>query len=170
MPFTPFHFGPGAAVKAGMSRYFSFSVFCFAQVVTDCETAYHMARQEYPLHRWMHTYAGATVVAVFCIVVGRPICQAIVRGWRDWPDAPFKEYFPGAERISLVSAIIAAFVGTYSHVFLDSIMHSDVQPFQPWNSYNPSFGIMGVFALHILCVFLGIAGALYLARGSSKQV
>ena len=58
MPVTPFHFGPGAAVKAAIPRHFSFTVFCFAQVVTDCETAYHMLRHEYPLHRWMHTYAS----------------------------------------------------------------------------------------------------------------
>jgi hypothetical protein len=39
MPFTPYHFGPGALVKAIMPRHFSFTVFCFAQIVTDFETA-----------------------------------------------------------------------------------------------------------------------------------
>ena len=112
--------------------------------------------------------AGATVVALFCIVVGRPICQSFLRGWRDWPDAPFKLYFPVSGQISLLSSIIAAFVGTYSHVFLDSIMHSDVQPFQPWSSYNPCFGIIGLFALHGLCVLLGVAGGLYVAYQARK--
>jgi hypothetical protein len=168
MPFTPFHFGPGAAAKAIIPRYFSFSVFCFAQVVTDCETAYHMLRHEYPLHRWMHTYAGATVVAAFCIIVGRPICQAAVRFWHASSDMPFKAYFPGTDRISLVSAVVGAFIGTYSHVFLDSIMHPDIQPFLPWSSQNGCYGIVGVFALHGLCLLLGLAGALYVARQSTK--
>ena len=151
MPFTPYHFGPGASVKAVIPRYFSFTVFCFAQVVTDCETAYHMLRHEYPLHRWMHTYLGATVVAVFCIVVGRPICQGFLRFWHSSPAMPFKAWFPGLDRISLLAATIGAFVGTYSHVFLDSIMHPDVQPLQPWSNSNACYGIIGWVALHALC-------------------
>jgi hypothetical protein len=79
MPFTPFHFGPGAAVKAVAPRYFSFTVFCFAQIVTDLETAYYMLRGEYPLHRWLHTYLGATIVAVLCSLIGRPICKVALR-------------------------------------------------------------------------------------------
>jgi Domain of unknown function (DUF4184) len=169
MPFTPFHFGPGAAVKAVIPRYFSFTVFCFAQIVTDCETAYHMVRHEYPLHRWMHTYAGATVVALFCIVVGRPVCQALLRRWREWSNAPFKPYFPISGEISLTSSIVTGFIGTYSHVFLDSIMHPDVQPFQPWSNSDPSFGIIDLFALHGLCILLGVAGGLYVAYQARKK-
>ena len=169
MPLTPFHFGPGAAFEAAIPRYFSFTVFCFTQVVTDCETAYHMFRHEYPLHRWMHTYLGATGVAIFCIIVGRPICQALARSWRKTPDMPFKELFPASGGISLLAAAIGAFVGTYSHVFLDSIMHSDVRPFAPWSSENPCFGIIGTFALHGVCVLLGIAGGSYVAYRAAKQ-
>ena len=169
MPFTPYHFGPAAAVKAVMPRYFSFTVFCFAQVVTDCETAYHMLlRNEYPFHRWMHTYVGATVVAVFCIVVGRPICQILLRFWHASPAMPFKVWFPGSDRITLVAATIGAFAGTYSHVFLDSIMHSDVQPLQPWTNSNACYGITGWVALHALCILLGVAGGFCIARQSGK--
>jgi hypothetical protein len=131
MPFTPFHFGLGAAVKAAVPRYFSLTVFCFAQIVTDCETAYHILRKEYPVHRLMHTYAGATGVAVFCVLVGRPACQLALRLWLAWRDAPFKRYFVTTARISLIAATMAAFIGTYSHVLLDSIVHDDVEPFRP---------------------------------------
>ncbi len=37
MPITPFHFGPGAVVKAVASRYFSFTVFAFSQGLIDLE-------------------------------------------------------------------------------------------------------------------------------------
>ena len=37
MPITPFHFGPGAAVKAVAPRHFSFTVFAFSQVMIDLE-------------------------------------------------------------------------------------------------------------------------------------
>jgi hypothetical protein len=60
------------------------------------------------------------------------------------------------------------FVRCSGKLFLDSIMHPDVQPFQPWSSYNPSFGIIGLFALHGLCVLLGVAGGLYVAYQATK--
>src|SRR3954466_12367032 len=64
MPFTPFHFGVGAAVKAVVPRAFSFSAFCFAQVVTDTEVLVHMARGDNGLHTFFHTYVGAVAVGV----------------------------------------------------------------------------------------------------------
>lgn len=79
MPFTSFHFGPGAAIKAVAPRHFSFTIFCFSQVVTDFETLYFMVRDMYPCHRFFHTYVGATFVALFSVVVGRPLCQLALR-------------------------------------------------------------------------------------------
>jgi len=168
MPFTPFHFGPGAAVKAVLPRNFSFTVFCFAQIVTDFETAYYLLRGEYPLHRWCHTYLGATVIAVMCVVVGRPICQMFLRGWNRWQDAPFKRYFRFTDRIPVAVAAISAFIGTYSHVFLDSIMHADSKPFNPFSSQNPFYQVISLSMLHALCIVLGVFGALYVATRSAK--
>src|SRR5258708_868462 len=109
MPFTPFHFGPGAAFKAAIPQYFSFTIFCFAQIVTDCETAYYMIRGEYPLHRWLHTFVGATGVAVFCVLVGRPICQFALRMWSAMRDGTSSFYFPTPPQISFRAVIIGAF-------------------------------------------------------------
>ena len=163
MPFTPFHFGPGAAIKAVMPRHFSFTVFCFAQIITDFETGYYFVRGEYPLHRWVHTYLGAFAVAIFCVLVGRPLCQLALRIWRLWRNAPFKRYFDTNDRISVTSATVGAFIGTYSHVFLDSIMHSDVEPLRPFSAQNPLQHIMSWLILHALCLILGVVGALYLS-------
>jgi len=59
MPFTPFHFGPGATVKGLSPRYFSFSVFCFAQVIMDLEVPFLMARNaDRRWHGWSHTLVG----------------------------------------------------------------------------------------------------------------
>ena len=168
MPFTPYHLGPGAAVKAVMPRHFSFTVFCFAQIVTDSETAYYLLQGEYPLHRWFHTYLGATIVAACCVVLGRPVCQAALQAWSRWRKAPFKRYFVLTERISVSSAVISAFIGTYSHVFLDSIMHADVEPFAPFSTRNPLYRIISLFTLHALCLALGVLSTWYLASRSTK--
>jgi hypothetical protein len=168
VPFTPFHFGAGAAIKAAMSRYFSFTVFCFAQVVTDCETGYYIIRGEYPVHRWLHTYLGATAIAILCIFIGRPVCQFALRLWLAWRDAPFKRYFPTTAQISLISASTGAFIGTYSHVFLDSIMHPDIRPFSPLGAENVFYHLISVYSLHALCILLGISGGWYFAKRFKK--
>src|SRR5947207_9080401 len=113
MPFTPFHFGPGAAIKAVAPKYFSFTVFCFAQVATDCETAYYMIQGMYPWHRFFHTYFGATIVGCGSVILGRPLCQLALRICAAGSEPPLKPVIP------LRSAVIGAFIGTYSHVVLD---------------------------------------------------
>jgi hypothetical protein len=49
MPFTPFHFGPGATIKAMAGQHFSFTVFAFTQLAIDLEPLYFMLRDEDPL-------------------------------------------------------------------------------------------------------------------------
>jgi len=164
MPFTPFHFGPGAAFKAAIPRYFSFTVFCFAQVVTDCETAYYMFRGEYPLHRWLHTYVGATAVAVFCILAGRPICQFFLQLWKSHS----VQSTSTKPRISFAATSIAAFVGTYTHVLLDNIMHSDVKPLRPFSEANALYGTIAWIPLHLLCIGLGVVGFAWMVARADK--
>ena len=38
MPFTPFHFGPGAALHALAPRHVSFMAFCGTNVLIDVES------------------------------------------------------------------------------------------------------------------------------------
>ncbi len=153
MPFTPFHFGPGAAIKAVLPAHFSFAVFCYSQVVTDLEPAYFMLRGEYPIHRFLHTYPGAALVGVFCAITGRPIClyfMNAVHSNRARP--PWHAVFAGA------------LLGTLTHVLLDSIMHPDVAPLAPWTSANPMLNLIPLPVLYITCLVLGLALALPLIR------
>jgi hypothetical protein len=164
MPFTPFHFGPGAAVKAVMPRQFSFGVFCFAQVLIDIEVLVYMARGGERLHGWAHTYLGASVVALLSLLIGWPICQWALRWWSLEPDLPLKEYFNPAPDITLVAAVSGAFIGSFSHVFLDSFMHRDVQPFLPFSEMTQPFGSVAAGSLHLLCFILAAVGAFACAR------
>jgi membrane-bound metal-dependent hydrolase YbcI (DUF457 family) len=157
VPFTPFHFGPGAAIKAVIPTRFSFSAFCYAQIVTDIESAYHLLIGEYPVHRFLHSYMGATVTALFCALTVRPLCR-ILNVW-----------FRCSISVAWKVAFLSAFIGTYSHVLLDSIMHRDIVPLKPFNASNGMYRVISVDLLHIPCVVLGVgAVCLHWARNGRK--
>jgi len=57
-------------------------------------------------------------------------------------------------------AFLSAFIGTFSHVLLDSIMHADVEPFFPITTDNAILGLITVEALHKLCLYSGLLGGI----------
>lgn len=81
MPFTPFHMGPGLAVKALGGRHFSVLVFGIAQVAMDIEPGIGMLRGADVLHGWTHSYAGATVIGLLVLLLAPPLCRPILRRW-----------------------------------------------------------------------------------------
>lgn len=159
MPFTPFHFGPAACLKALLPSKFSFVAFCYAQVITDLEVAYYIVTEHVPAHRFTHTYVGAIFIALVSGVTAIPIHKFISSTLKK---SSFNSLFtnPLTFKISLLSALL----GTYSHVFLDSIMHADVAPFWPLYEGNPFLGIIPLSILHLICMVLGIIGILWLGQ------
>jgi len=155
MPLTPFHFGPGAVVKAVFPRRFSFSIFCAAQVITDLEPGYFLLRHEYPVHRWAHTFLGATGVAVLTVLIAGPFVRWFHRQLAEKTNGPFGKWLEVTD-LSWTGMMGSALVGTLSHVLLDSFMHSDARPFAPFTSANPFLGVVSLGALHWGCVACGL--------------
>jgi len=62
MPFSPFHLGPGVALKAVGGRHFSFMVFGGTQVLMDLEPLIGLIQGWTVLHGYSHTLAGALVI------------------------------------------------------------------------------------------------------------
>jgi len=155
--------GPGVAIKAVSGRHFSLMVFGFSQVAMDVEPLARIIRGDAVLHGFTHTYLGATLVALFSVVIGRPICQFLLNYWTPDPNTPFMNWLRGPKLISWPATIAGAFVGTYSHVFLDSIMHSDMQPLAPLTDTNGWLHVLSVGGLHIACVSSGVVGAILMA-------
>lgn len=158
MPFTPFHFGPGLAVKAATPRYFSFSVFVFSQVLIDIEPLYYLLSGEAQAHRFLHTYLGATVIAAVSYVIGRPLCGfclAMFRHTFGWRLSDMRE---AIRLISPTSALSAAIIGPCSHVALDSIMHPDARPLAPFSDANPLFHAISAAELQLYCIVAGVVG------------
>src|SRR5262249_13896474 len=160
MPFTPFHMGPGLAIKAVAGRHFSLMVFGFSQVALDIEPLVRIIRGDAVLHGFTHTYLGATLIGLVSAVVGRLISQLFLNYWTLDPYSPFMNWLRGPKLICWPAAVGGALVGTYSHVFLDSIMHSDMQPFVPLSEVNGLLHVTSVGGLHLLCVLCGVLGAL----------
>jgi membrane-bound metal-dependent hydrolase YbcI (DUF457 family) len=159
MPFTPFHMGPGVAVKAVSGRHFSLMVFGFSQVAIDIEPLVRILRGDSLLHGFTHTYLGATLIGLVSVVVGRPVCQFFLNFWVPDESTPFLYWLRCPQRISWSAAFVGAFVGTYSHIVLDSFMHADMQPFAPLPQSNALLHLISVAKLHAICLFSGLFGA-----------
>ena len=173
MPFTPFHMGPGLAIKAVTGRHLSLLVFGVSQVVIDVEPLVRIIRGDAVLHGFTHTYLGATLVALLAAAIGRPVGRFLLSQWTPDPSSRLG-WLRDLERISWPASIAGAFVGTYSHVVLDSVMHADLHPLAPFLETSALLGTVSVSALHVLCVFGGVLGALLLlarvARRSRRRL
>ena len=148
MPFTPIHMGPGFAIKSLLQKKFSLMVFGWSQIVIDIQPLFVILSGSGNIHGFSHTYLGATFIALFCALSGKYLGELgliIIRR---------KEYLP----INWNVAFISAFIGTYSNVLLDSVMHSDVIPFNPFWKSNILFSIVSVNTLHIFCFASGLIG------------
>jgi hypothetical protein len=157
MPVTPFHMGPAVVVKAAAGRHFSLIAFGLAQAAMDIEPAVGMLRGAEVLHGWTHTYVGATVIGAAVLGVARPLGHAMLRWWNAHLDRSLA-WLATREPITWPAAAAGAFVGTFSHVALDSLMQADLQPFAPFASGNPLLHGVGFLALHVACVAAGIVG------------
>ena len=149
-------------MKALAPRHFSLTAFGLAQVVTDVEPLVRILRGDAVLHGFTHTYLGATLIAAACAVAGKPLCQALLNLWKPDPKAPFLTWLRGEPVLSWPAMLLGSFVGTWSHVALDSVMHADMHPFRPWSETNCLLGAVSLGMLHVGCVLAGAAGALVL--------
>lgn len=152
MPFTPFHMGPGLAVKALLRGSFSLMVFGWAQIVMDIQPLVVIFTETGRLHGFSHTYLGASLLAAFSALSGKYVGEIglFMMGGNA----------RGAFIIPWKVAFLSAFIGTFSHVLLDSIMHLDLRPFYPVTAVNPMLGVISNASLHGLCVLSGLVGAM----------
>ena len=147
MPFTPIHLGPGLAFKAIGGRRFSFMVFGGAQVLMDIEPLVGILRGWPVLHGYTHTVLGALAIGTVAGIIGRPISEFALKRLRiTYPSFTWSASFAGA------------YVGTFSHVGLDAIMHADMAHFWPLLTGNPWLGAVSLDALHIACLAAGLLG------------
>ncbi|MDR4485313.1 MAG: DUF4184 family protein [Nitrospirales bacterium] len=162
MPITPFHFGPGTAVKAVVPNLFSLTAFIGANVLIDVEPFYYMLTNQYPVHRFFHTYVGATVITLVVILVIL-LLKRLVTTFSSNPLWAQRE-------LKFLPVLIGAALGGYSHIVLDSIMHIDIRPLAPFSDGNTLFRVISLPKLHLFCLILGGLGVVgLLARSGYRK-
>jgi hypothetical protein len=162
MPLTPFHMGPGLLLKATLQRRFSLIVFGWSQVVIDLQPLLVLITGSGTLHGLSHTYLSATLIALFCGLTGGRIASWIL-------SLVNRELTPGQQAVLGTNAqatmgvsLFSAALGSFSHVLLDSLMHSDMQPFYPVSDANQLLYSVSRHNIYSWCVYAGLLGmALY---------
>lgn len=156
--------GPGILLKAILQGSFSLMVFGWAQIIMDIQPLLVLLNGSGHLHGFSHTYVGATLLAIFSALSGKYLSEIGLR---------ILGLSTAENPISIKwwIVVISAFIGTYSHVLLDSIMHYDVEPLFPFTTENSFLGFLSTSQLYQLCIYSGIFGALvyYLVEYARKR-
>ena len=154
MPITPFHFGPGAAVHAIAPKHISFLAFCSANVLIDIEPLYYMLTGQYPLHRFFHTYIGATIImlatALTFFIALKLASRVRVPNLLQW------------QSLKPLAIWLGAATGSYSHIVFDSVMHTDIAPLSPFSKTNVLYQLIPLGELHLFCLFSAFLGLVIL--------
>jgi len=166
MPFTPFHMGPGLALKAIAGERFSLLAFGVAQVAMDLEPLVGILSGADVLHGTSHTYLAAIPIGLLAAVITPVLCRPLLRRWNDFLRNYRLARLAGADTFAQPALAFGALAGTLSHVALDSLMHHDIRPLAPFSEANGLLGAVSLDTLHLACVAAGVAGSvLWAVRG-----
>ena len=150
MPFTPFHLGPALLLGLILFNYIDFPTFLIANVIVDIEplTVLLMGLNSL-LHGFFHSFIGGTIASIFLTMIVTRVRKYV---------SPLMEFFYREQDWSRRKILVASISGVYMHIFLDSLLYTDIRPFYPFRS-NPLLGgwSMG-FKVFYFCVFSAVAG------------
>ena len=143
--------GPGMLIKSLLNGSFSLMIFGWSQILMDLQPLFAMITNEDKLHGFSHTFFGASLIAIIAVLTGKHLSEFGLRitGYSN-RNKPIKIFW--------FIAFFSAFIGTYSHVVLDAIMHSDVEPYYPFSITNNFLSILSVQLLHEFCIYSGLIG------------
>jgi membrane-bound metal-dependent hydrolase YbcI (DUF457 family) len=156
MPFTPFHFGPGLLIKSLTGRLFWLTSFVVANVLIDVEVLYYLWMRSRPFHRYAHSYLGGMVAGQ---LAGAGTYAAAILIARVWPGRwSFLPAGKSSKSTLLFQSIAAGLAGGISHIFLDSLVHAEIQPFWPFATGNEFAGLISARAVYLGLALLGLLG------------
>ena len=173
MPITPFHIIVGVAVKSLRPKYFSWTVFTLANILIDTEAVYYYFTTGSPAHKYFHTWIGATIIAILCATLGKFLCEIGLKVlnyiFLNKKYLPFLKWFRQEVKITEISAWSGAFIGAYSHIFLDSFVNLDMKPYFPFSDQNHLLGLISLKNTYILCIGLFLAGIIIITLNFNRK-
>ncbi len=150
MPFTPFHLGPALLLGLLFFRRLHFPTFIVANVIIDIEPFLVIVLGlNQPLHGFFHSIVGGSLAAVVLSLAMKKLDKNI---------QPIMASFKLEQAFKERSVWLACFVGIYLHIFLDSPLYSDINPFYPLD-LNPFYGVVLSSQVYGFCALAFLAGA-----------
>jgi hypothetical protein len=158
VPVTPYHLGPGILVKAMLRGSFSLIIFGWTQLLMDLQPLIVLLTGRGELHGFTHTCLGASLIALLAAVTGKLLIDRV--GTALAPEG--RKAIPMPWWVAFVSA----FIGSLSHVALDSIIYLDMQPFAPASAANDLLGLLSRPVLRDVLIFSGLIGTVLYVVGA----
>lgn len=149
MPFTPFHEGPAILIGLLLISVLDFPTLLIASVIIDIEPLIViMFDLDYPLHGYLHTFLGATLMAIITFIVMVPLRSYLTS---------LLETFKIIQDVDKKKIFVSSFLGTYSHILLDAPLYREMNPFFPYLG-NPLFGTLSASTIYTFCSVTFVIG------------
>jgi hypothetical protein len=164
VPFTAFHLGPALLIGVLLFPFFDIAALLICSVIVDLEPFYVILfARELPLHGFFHTFIGGTIVGIIVTVilwVAKRLVQEILM------------VFKIKQKSSFARILYTSLFSVNFHILLDSIFHSDMQPFYPV-IFNPFYGLISQDIINQICTVCMILGLTiyvhrFIVRGMQK--
>lgn len=160
MPFTPFHLGPALFISLLFISLFDLPTLIVSSVIVDLEPFVVLLFQlNYPSHGFVHSYLGGTIAALMVA-----LAMHALRGHTERIMRMFRLH----QKTSFRNVLVTSFFGVYFHIFLDSFLYREMEPFYPLEA-NPFPETASLQTLYMIiygfCVISFLfGGILYLYR------
>jgi membrane-bound metal-dependent hydrolase YbcI (DUF457 family) len=123
LPFTPFHWGPSLLIGLVFFPLLNIPILIVASVIVDIEPLLMNLQ-----HLFFHSYVGAMIAAILVAALALPLKRQI-----EWISTHLV-FLP--QKATLRNILAASLLGVWLHVFLDSFLYPEMQPFFPLHG-NP---------------------------------
>ncbi|MFH1234721.1 MAG: metal-dependent hydrolase [Candidatus Diapherotrites archaeon] len=155
MPSTPFHFGPALLLGLLFFGIIHLPTFLIANALPDLEPLYVILSCGWACvhHGILHSFLVGSLAAIVLAVIMLAIDKYVRK---------ITALFKLEQTATKKSVFLAAFAGVYLHIFLDSILYSDVLPFYPLANNPFHIGTAEAYAaVYGACAVLFAAGIVF---------
>jgi membrane-bound metal-dependent hydrolase YbcI (DUF457 family) len=151
LPFTPFHWGPSLLIGLVFFPLLNIPILIVSSVIVDIEPLLMNLQ-----HLFFHSYLGATIAGVLVAALAVPLKRNI-----EWISTHLL-FLP--QKATFKNLLATSLFGVWLHVFFDSFLYPEMQPFFPL-AYNPFLFLISSATIYEIVTWAFVpALGLYLIR------